>query len=103
MNKLIDIQSVSTSADTYGQPIETWTDVTGLTNLYCSMITTGGREYYAAQKLYSEVTAVFKLRYISGITVQHRVQYGSRYFHILCVNNVNEHDEFILLYCKEVI
>lgn len=103
MNKQIDIQAVTTNADSYGQPIESWADVSGLTGIYCSMITTGGKEYYAAQKLYAEVTAVFKLRYITGITVQHRVQYGTRNFHILSVNNVNEHDEFILLYCKEVI
>lgn len=103
MNRQISIQAVTQTADSFGQPIESWADVTGLTDLFASVINTGGKEYYAAQKLNAEVTAVFKVRYVSGITVLHRVKYGSRYFHILNVNNVNEADNFLLLSCKEVI
>jgi SPP1 family predicted phage head-tail adaptor len=103
MNRLITIQAATSTADAYGQMVESWSDVAGLTNLWCGVISTGGREYYAAQKLNAETTAVFKIRYITGILPTHRVKYGTRYFHILNVNDKDEKDEFILLSCKEVV
>ena len=105
MNLQIDIQQdIGTDKDSYGQHIEFWANVTGLTGLWASMITTGGREFYAAQKLNAETQAVFKLRYIAGITSLMRVKYGSRYFSIISPpNNVNEKFEHILLSCKEVV
>ena len=103
MNKIIDVQEPIVDYNSYNEPIETWENVTGLTGLFASVITTGGREFYAAQKLNAEVTAVFKLRYIEGITNLMRVKYGSRYFQIFFVNNVDEKNEFLLLSCKEVV
>ena len=102
MNLKIDIQQATVSADSFGQPIETWTDVVGLTGLWSSAITTGGREYYAAQKLNTETMIVFKLRYVPGITTLMRVKYNSKYYGILNINNVNEGGNFILLSCREV-
>lgn len=103
MNLQIDIQSNTAAVDSFGQPVESWANVTGLTSLWASGISTGGREYYAAQKLNAEVTMVFKIRYQTGITPLMRVKYGSRYFQILSVNNVNEKNEFVLISCKEVL
>jgi SPP1 family predicted phage head-tail adaptor len=103
MNKIIDIQEAAITYNSYNEPIEEWKNVTGLTGLYASVITTGGREFYAAQKLNAEVTAVFKLRYIEGITNLMRVKYGGRYFQIFFVNNVDEKNEYLLLSCKEVV
>ena len=103
MNKIIDIQEATITYNSYNEPIEEWKNVTGLTGLYASVITTGGREFYAAQKLNAEVTAVFKLRYIEGITNLMRVKYGGRYFQIFFVNNVDEKNEYLLLSCKEVV
>jgi SPP1 family predicted phage head-tail adaptor len=100
----IDIQQETGSADGYGQVGGTWANVTGLTGIFASMITTGGREYYAAQKLNAETQCVFRFRYMPGITSLMRVKYGSRYFQIISPpNNVNEKFEWILLSCKEVI
>ena len=100
MNSIVDIQEASYTNDTYNEPIKTWKSK--FSGVYAKIITTGGREFYAAQKLNAEVTAVIKLRYIDGITSLMRVKYGSRYFEIFLVNNVDEKNEFILLSCKEV-
>lgn len=102
MNLQIDIQQNTPTYNSYNEPIESWVGVTGLTSLWASMITTGGREYYAAQKLNAETSAVFKLGYVTGITTTMRVKYGSRYFDILNVNNKDEKFEYLLLSCKEV-
>lgn len=109
MNKIIDIQQPSVTYNSYNEPIETWKDVAGLTGLFASIITSGSieltksRELYSAQKLYSEVTVVFKLRYIDGITNLMRIKYNDRFFNIISVNNVNQNDEFLLIYGKEVV
>ena len=103
MNLQIDIQENKPTKDTNGQLKDAWSGVTGLTGLWASMITTGGREFYAAQRLNAETTAVFKIRYITGITPLMRVKFGSRCFNIFNVNNVNEKSEYILLSCKEVV
>jgi SPP1 family predicted phage head-tail adaptor len=103
MNLQIDIQQNTPIKDSYGQMVESWGNVTGLTGLFASMITTGGREFYAAQKMNAETAAVFKLRYIEGITNLMRVKYGTRYFDILNANNVNEKFEYLLISAKEVI
>ena len=103
MNLQIDIQQSTPVVDSYGQPVEGWANVSGLTNLWAGMITTGGREFYAAQKVNAETSALFKIRYIAGITQAMRVKYGSRFFNLLNVNNVNEKFEFILISGKEVL
>ncbi len=99
MNKIIDIQEATITYNSYNEPIETWANVKGLTNLYTTVINKGGKEFYAAQKLNSEITMVFKLRDIEGITNLMRVKYDNRYFSI---TNVIE-GEFILIYAKEVV
>jgi SPP1 family predicted phage head-tail adaptor len=107
MNLQIDIQAetptVPATYDSYNNEIKPWSNVTGLTGLWASMITTGGRELYAAQKVHAETSVVFKLRHVTGITTLMQVKYGSRLFNIINVNNVNEKNEYLLLSCKEVV
>jgi SPP1 family predicted phage head-tail adaptor len=103
MNSLITFQSATLAADANGQPIETWANVTGYVNLFTSIITTGGKEFYAAQKINAETTMLFKIRYVSGITNTMRIVYNSRNLNILNINNVNEKNEFILISAKEVV
>jgi len=71
--------------------------------VWVKIITEGGREFYAAQKMNAEVTAVFQIRYFPGLTVKHRILYGSRVFNILFINNVGERNEEYLVSAKEVI
>lgn len=93
-------QNSGTTTDSFGQQVELWTDVF---STFAAMITTGGREYYAAQKLNAETTAVFKIWYQAGITTLMRIKYGERYFNILSANDVDEKHEYILISGKEVV
>lgn len=102
MNLQIDIQQKTQTADSFGQMIDSWSNVVGLTALWCSVKTTGGAEFYAAQKINAETSMLFKLRYIPGITNLMRVVYNSKNYEIINVNNVDEANEFLLLSCKEV-
>ena len=103
MNLKIDIQKNTATVNEMGQKAPpSYANVTGLTGLWAKMITTGGRELYAAQKINAETEVVFKLRYIAGITTKMFVKYGDRLFNILLVNNIDEKNEWLLLSCKEV-
>jgi len=99
-NRRITIQSKTVTYDSYNEPIETWTD--GPT-VWASIATTGGGEFYAAQKLNASVQALFKIRYGTPVTVLDRIKYGSRIFEILSVNDANEAHRELHISGKEVV
>lgn len=97
----VSIQQQSATQDSYGEPVDTWTDV--LTGIYAFVDPTGGNEFYAAQKINAEATYNVWLRYASGIKPSMRVVYGNKYFNIMYVQNIEERNKWIRLVCKEVI
>ena len=99
-NRRITIQSKTVTYDSYNEPIEAWTD--GPT-VWASIVTTGGGEFYAAQKLNASTQALFKIRYGTTVTVLDRIKYGNRTFEILSVNDANEAHRELHISGKEVI
>lgn len=100
LNVQITIQTKSTTYNTYGEPVDTWADTH---TVWAGFISKGGSEFYGAQKLNASTTAVVSMWYISGITTENRIKYGSRYFEILNVNNADEANNELLLSVKEVV
>ena len=100
LNRLITIQKKLVMHDSYGQAVETWnSDFT----TWASMVTSGGSEFYAAQKLNASTTAVFKVRYTQRIQVTNRVVLGNRVFEILSINEIDGMRTELAISCKEVI
>ena len=100
LNRLITIQAKTISHDSFGQAIEVWADDF---TTWAGIITSGGGEFYAAQKLNASTTAVFKLRFTERIKVTNRIQYGNRTFEILSMNEVDAMRTDLFLSCKEVV
>lgn len=100
LDKRVIIQYPALSRDSYGAETQTWTD---LVTVWAGIITDSGREFFAAQKINSEVTAVIKIRYRADIKTTMRIKYGNRFFDILFVNDVNQGHEELQLLCKEII
>lgn len=100
LNKSIYIQMCTVIRNGYGEPIKTWIDKK---KVWAGITTTGGREFYAAQKQNAETSAVIKIRYRKGIKTDQRIRYESRIFEILACIDVEERHDELLLYCKEVI
>ncbi len=71
--------------------------------IWAEYIAEGGREFFAAQKRNAEVTAVFKIRYRSGVTARHQVVYDTRAFDVKFVNDTGKRFGELLLECKEVV
>lgn len=100
-NKRITIQSKTTTYNSYNEPIETWADKT---TIWSAITTTGGSEFYAAQKLNVETSAVFTIRFINGITALDRIKYGSKIYEILgSPNNLNGKNKELQISAKEVV
>jgi SPP1 family predicted phage head-tail adaptor len=86
---------------TSGQIKETWADAC---TVFAAMITTGGREFYAAQKINAETTAVFKTWHRADINTRMRIKVGNRIFEILPpLNNVDNKNVALLISAKEVV
>ena len=78
------------------------TNVTAFT-AYAKMITTGGKEFYAAQKLNAETTALFNYRYRSDFKSDMKIVAGNRTFEILSINDVDDKHVELLIAAKEVV
>lgn len=99
MTKRITIQADTGSQDAYGQPYGTWTTIA---TVWGKIITSGGREFYAAQRLNAETTAVVEIRYRTNVTTANRILYNTRKYDILSVVDVEERHIWLQIACKEV-
>jgi len=101
LNVKITLQGQSGGQDSYGQVNpKVWSD---LATIFAQIVQKKSREFYLAQKVYAETTAVFKIHYMNGISVLHRIKYGSRNFEILGIDNPDQRNIALLLIAKEVI
>ena len=96
----IMVQKKYLTYNSYNEPVEAWKD---LFELWSDVINTGGGEFYAAQKLNAQTTAVFRTRYVSSISSLDRIRYGNRIFEILFINDVSERHIELLISAKEVV
>jgi len=98
LNRQITLQN-KTIVNDHGDATEAWQDVA---TVWAAVITTGGGEFYAAQRLNAETSVLFKIRYRAVDTTM-RIKYGDRFFDILSINDVDAKHEELQLSCKEVV
>ena len=100
INKRITIKTQVLTQNSYGEEIITWSN---FCTVWAKITSSSGKEFYAVQKLNPETTALFKIRYRSGLDTSMRIYYGTRIFDILYIDNVGEGNVEINLLCKELI
>jgi SPP1 family predicted phage head-tail adaptor len=98
INRNVKIQSKSASVDSFGQPIDTWTD---LIDCLATIESVSGREFIGGQAIQSEVTQIVTVKYRSWIKPNMRVLYGTRIFQVMYMI-VNEENLDLKLQCKEL-
>lgn len=98
LNQRIELQSATTAADSYGEPIQTWATYA---TVWAAVVPLSGRELIYAQQVSSETNIRITIRYTSSVAVGHRVKYGTRYFDINAVIDRDMRNEQIELMCKE--
>lgn len=96
----VTVQRATDSIDQYGDQTPTWT---ALGTVWASVEPLSGREYFAAAQMQSEINARVTLRPISGVTItpKDRVKFGTRYFDVQSVINLEERGRELQLLCVE--
>ncbi len=85
--------------DGNNEAIVTWADAF---TTWAGVITEGGKEYYAAQKLNAETSAVFKIRFNGTVNTRMRIKLGTQEYHIIAINNVGMKNKELRISAREV-
>jgi len=85
--------------DEYGEPADDWQP---FITAWAAVDPLLGNEFLTALTTAAKVEVKFNSRYISGVTNDMRIQYGSKTYEILSAINVKELNRELLCYCKEV-
>lgn len=71
--------------------------------VWASVEPTRGREYQEAQRIRPELTYKITTRYYKDITPDMFIKFKDRYFQIVSIINVREHNEMLEIVCTEKI
>lgn len=71
--------------------------------IWANPIPKTGKEYYKLATVNSEITEVFRVRYMSGINSHQRIKFRCKYFEIIEVINEGEKNESLMITCKGVV
>ncbi len=80
LDRLITIEQPTETTDDYGAPTVVWMP---FAQVWANVRYDNGTEYFASGQMNTRIDAVFKIRYLSGITTKMRVSYDGEYFDIL--------------------
>lgn len=83
--------------DAYNAPTPTWANIG---TLRASVTTSGGGEFYAAQRLHIGTEAVIGTRYTNAINTGDRLRHDDILYDIIDVNDVDSQHVKLLLSCK---
>lgn len=104
LSRKITVQSVSRSANAFGEMEETWSDASPA-NAWAEIRPVTAREYIAGKGVVGEVTHRITLRYRSDIDQDSRILYvdsgRTRYFEIVGLIDIMERHEVLEIVAKE--
>lgn len=83
----------------YGATFAEWQD---LHHVWAEVKPITGRELFSAAQTHSEATYHIWLRYLPYIDTTMQVQFGSRTFEIIAIQNWREQNRSLLLHCREL-
>ena len=100
LRQSLTIEQYTATQDTYGGEVQTWAT---FATVRARKAHQASREFFAAQKVNSEVTDLFFCRYRSGITAKMRVSYDSKTYDIIGANDPDGKKRELQILCKEVV
>lgn len=75
LDRRITIQSYTTSADSYGEPLKTWAD---FVTVWAQYLPLRGAERFAAKQVDATIEAKFRLRWRDDLDTTMRITFESR-------------------------
>lgn len=98
LDKRITLETPTRTDDGIGGGDITWATFQGA---WAKIEPKSANDAFWAKHLEHRVTHKVIIRYVAGVTSKMRVKYGSRYFAIKGVKNVDEASQFLELNCEE--
>ena len=95
----ITIQQRNDTRNAYGESVASWANYS---TPYAELINLSGNELIQAAQINSRITTKFVVRYDSGIRATMRIQYKSRNYNTIYVDNELERDEKMTLLCERL-
>jgi SPP1 family predicted phage head-tail adaptor len=101
LKHLITIQQNTPTANSPddGSLVDSWSSYAA--DIYGRLSTSGGREFWRARQLNSELSAEWEIRYDAGVTARMRVLFGSRVFTIDTVKHDDDRYTWTRMECVE--
>jgi len=92
----VTLETNTPTADATGEFVDTYSD---FATVWAAIEPLSGQLLFQAQQANSEVQGRIRIRYLPGVLPTMRVKFGTRYFRILSIIDVNmNHVELHLLY-----
>ena len=101
MRHPIDFQSENPSTDAGGGETDPWASPTTFASVKACIEPFGGGESMFAMQLQDSVTHKVTIRYRAGIIAKMRIKFGTRFFNIRRVINIEERNRFLEILAEE--
>jgi SPP1 family predicted phage head-tail adaptor len=99
LNRRVTLQSVVRTPDANGIRVDTWTTYA---SAWAKIRYGAGREQQRHQSIVEADSVTVTIRYRTDVAVSHRILYGTRYFFVNAVTDVDESHAELELQCTEV-
>ena len=98
LRQQITLQTPAATVDSFGQHTRTWTT---FATVWADIAPVGARELQAGDAANLQVTHRITIRWLSDLTSDKRVLFGSRVFQIVGIRNIEERNEYLELLALE--
>ena len=98
LDRSIKIQAFTSTVNEYGTPIEAWTD---FATVRAQIIEASTEEFQRAYGEGGTTVVVFRIRWLSGVTIEHRVVYEGHNLNIRDIKEIGRR-KGLELRCEEV-
>ncbi len=84
----ITIQSLTETQDGYGDPIQSWADLTSTPDMWAEVMPPTGGEQFQAGQVNATAETTFRVRYRSDLNVEMRVVYETTPYDIKALTEI---------------
>lgn len=68
---------------------------------WCAIETKTGVEIFDGSNLLGSATHIFYIKYVESINTENTIKWNNKYYTVLQVDNVNEENEYLAIFCSE--
>lgn len=100
LDKRITLQSKVQTSDSMGGFVETWIDEA---TIWAAIWPVSASETIQAAQMVMTISHRIRIRYRSTIEPSWRIKFGTRFFAVVSIINLNEAGKYLDLICKEAL